>query len=68
MTTSAWDIVVTNLVSGTTEVTNVTFSIGILSSILKLNEQQQLELVTDLAKGTIKKNKFKVLAEKYKNS
>jgi len=49
VTTSAWEIVVTNLSSVTEEVTNVTFTEGILRQILKLNEQQQLELATDLA-------------------
>ena len=62
MTTSAWDIVVTNLVSGTTEVTNVTFSIGILSSILKLNEQQQLELVTDPSKRHYQKKQIQSIS------
>ena len=66
VTPSAWQIVVTNLSSVTEEVTNVTFTEGILRHILKLADSQQLELVTDLANGTINKNKFKVLAEKYR--
>ena len=70
----SWKIIVTTFLfseksldsdSVTTKVTDVTFNEGLLRLIVNLSETQQLQLVTDFADGSINKNKFKVLAEKY---
>jgi len=62
VTQKAWDAIVTNVSSVTEEVTNVTFSEGILRPIIPLTPDQQLQLVTDLIDETITKAKFKKLA------
>ena len=50
----------------TKEVTNVTFTEGLLRSILSLTPSQQTELVKDLVSGSITKGRFKSLAQAYK--
>ena len=71
----AWALIVTTFESGdksqeesgvTSKVTDVTFTEGLLRTILSLSDSQQLELVRDFAAGTINKNKFTKLAEQYK--
>ncbi len=70
----AWAVIVTTFdnaeklhsQSGVTEkVTDVTFTEGLLRNILDLTDWQQLELITDLAAGTITKNKFIKSAQAY---
>ncbi len=72
--TDAWQSIVTTFESSVTshdenvvtmDVTTVTFTEGLLRSILDLNPDQQLDLVQSLAKGDIQKGKFKTLAESY---
>ena len=63
---SAWEVIAGSINSPTAEVGTPTFTVALLRPLLKLTEAQQLQLVTDLANGTINKNKFKALAEKYK--
>jgi len=59
----AWDAVVQTFLCSTEEVQSCTFTAGILTPIINLTSEQQIELVTDLATETINKNKFKTLAE-----
>jgi ParB-like chromosome segregation protein Spo0J len=71
----AWEIIVTSFeqnVTGSEEggvtkiVTDVTFNENMLRPILDLSEDQQVELVKDLATGKIEKNAFTKLAKAYK--
>ena len=74
----AWNIIVTNFEDSeipsdedavTKIVTNVTFSEGLLRNILDLNEDQQVELVRELATNpNFSKGKFKTLADNYQAS
>ncbi len=72
---SAWDVVTTAVRSVTTSgedgvtanVTDGTFSENLLRSILALTPAQQLDLVTRLAAGHIKKSQFKTQAENLKS-
>lgn len=74
ITPEAWNLIVTILHTSVTvnqkadvtpNVTDVTFTEGLLRDILSLTSEQQLELVTDLADGTITKGKFKTRAKAY---
>lgn len=72
---SAWKVIVTTFSDPSTLtndevvtlfVTTVTFTEGLLRSILDLTSEQQLELVKGLADGYINKGRFKSLAEAYR--
>jgi len=72
--TRAWDVigatcskVAPDSENGTAPSNGATapFTEGLLRSILSLTPEQQLELVSSLARGEIQKNKFKKVAEDY---
>lgn len=62
---NSWNIIVDFFHRSTEEVDKSTFNRKLLSGLIKLNDAQQCELITDLADDRINKNKFKALAEKY---
>jgi len=65
VTELAWSAIVTSISSVTEEVTNVTFTEGILRPIIPLSESQQLDLVEGLISQKYSKQAFKKRAEVY---
>lgn len=71
----AWDAIVATFENTTTSgddevatsfVATATFTERLLRDILPLKDSQQIELVKDLASGSINKSRFKTLAESYR--
>ncbi len=68
VTELAWSAIVTEINSVTEEVTNVTFTEGILRPIIPLSESQQLDLVEGLISQKYSKQAFKKRAEVYQQN
>ena len=66
VTQNVWGVIVTEVLNVTDEVTNVTFSEGLLRPIVKLTEWQQMDLVQGLIDKEYTKGTFKKQAELFK--